>query len=164
MIIKIIKRMIEYFGKDVKRINHTLKVLSFAEIIADDETINDKTRQNIIYTAILHDIGIKESELKYKSSAGNYQEIEGPIIASRILNELNIHEETINRVCFIIGNHHSYHKIDGIDFQIVLEADFLVNIFENHMNYDAIDGIYKNIFKTKTGKKLLKTMYLNDNH
>ena len=42
----------------------------------------------VISAAILHDIGIHKAEEKYKSSAGNYQEIEGPPIAKAIMEKL----------------------------------------------------------------------------
>lgn len=130
---KVIEKMIIYFQGDVRRINHALKVLGYARGITEREVPDEKTIDIIIYTAILHDIGIKESERKYNSSAWNYQEIEGPPVAEEILLELDISEEIIERVCFIIGNHHSYNKIDGIDFRIIVEADFIVNIFEKEM-------------------------------
>ncbi len=158
---RVIEKMIIYFQGDVRRINHALKVLGYAQVIAEEDSFDEKTINIILYTAILHDIGIKESERKYKSSAWNYQEIEGPPIAEEILSELNISEEIIERVCFITGNHHSYNKIDGIDFQIIIEADFIVNIFEKEMKREAIEGIRKNYFKTESGKKLIDTMYLN---
>lgn len=160
MVYLILGKMIRYFNNDVKRINHTLKVFSFSRIIAEDENGGKNTNKIIAYSAILHDIGIKESEKKYNSSAGNYQEIEGPPLARGILSEFEISEEIINRVCFIVGNHHSYNEIDGLDFQIVVEADFLVNIYEGSMGKEKIENIYENIFKTDKGRELLKTMYL----
>lgn len=153
------KKMIEYFQTDVKRINHALIVFDFALIIADEQSLDKKTKEIISYTAILHDIGIKKAEKKYNSSIGRYQEIEGPKIARKILSDLNISKEIIDRVCHIIGNHHSYKKIDGIDFQIIVEADILVNIFEDSMSKEAIENIQENIFKTQSGKKLISTMY-----
>ena len=158
----VMMKMIEYFQTDVRRINHALKVFDFACIIADEQSLDKKTKEIISYTAILHDIGIKNAEKKYNSSMGSYQEIEGPTIARNILSDLNVSEEIINRVCYIIGNHHSYLKIDSIDFQIIVEADMLVNIFEENMSKDAIEKIKENIFKTETGKKLISTMYLNN--
>ncbi len=153
--------MISHFQSDVRRINHALKVLDFAYILSKEIITDRKTRETIYFTAILHDIGIKEAERKYNSTAGNYQEIEGPPIAHRILTNLCIDEKIIDRVCFIIGNHHSYSKIDDMDFQIIVEADFLVNIFEDDMNKAAISNIYNNIFKTESGKRLFGTMYLS---
>jgi CRISPR/Cas system-associated endonuclease Cas3-HD len=88
MKIKIIKKMIDYFQSDVKRINHAFKLLSFAEIISHDESLDQKTREVIIYAAILHDIGIKEAEKKYGSLAVKYQEIEGPSTAKQLLQNL----------------------------------------------------------------------------
>lgn len=161
MKINLMKKMIEYFQTDVRRINHALKVLDFAQIISEDQSLDKKTKEIIIYTAILHDIGINEAEKKYNSSVGKYQELEGPSIAREMLSDLKISEEIINRVCFIIGNHHSYAKINGIDFQIIVEADFLVNIFEDNMSKETIQNMNDTIFKTKSGKKLIKTMYLN---
>jgi CRISPR/Cas system-associated endonuclease Cas3-HD len=155
----VMKKMIEYFQTDVKRINHAFKVLDFAEIISYDQSLDQKTREIIIYTAILHDIGIKKAEKKYNSSIGKYQEIEGPSIAREMLSDLNISEEIIDRACYIIGNHHSYSKIDGVDFQIIVEADMLVNIFEDNMSKKRIENIKKNLFKTEAGKKLISTMY-----
>jgi HD superfamily phosphodiesterase len=156
----VMKKMIDYFQNDVKRINHALKVFDFAQIISEDENIDKKTREVIIYASILHDIGIKEAGKKYNSSIGKFQEIEGPPIAREILSDLKIDEKIIERVCVIIGNHHSYSKVEGIDFQIVVEADYLVNIFEDDLNQKAIENINANIFKTQYGRKLIKTMYI----
>jgi hypothetical protein len=161
MKIEVMKKMIDYFGSDVRRINHSLKVLDFAQIIASDESIDKISNEIIIYTALLHDIGILEAEKKYGSSMGKYQEMEGPYIAREILSDLKIHDEIVDRVSYIVGNHHSYTKIDGIDFQIIVEADFLVNIFEDDLNNEAVINIKENIFKTETGKKLITTMYLS---
>jgi hypothetical protein len=157
----VMKKMIDYFQGDVARINHALKVMDFAQIIACDENLDRITYEIIIYTAILHDIGILEAEKKHGSSTGKYQEIEGPFIAREILLDLEISDEIVDRTCYITGNHHSYTKIDGMDFQIVVEADFLVNIFEDDLSRDAVESIEKNIFKTETGKKLIRTMYLS---
>ena len=157
---KILESMITYFGNDVRRINHALKVWSFARIIAENEKLNQFYKDVIDYTAILHDIGIKEAERKYKSNAGNYQEKEGPAIAKDILIKNGVDNATIERVCFIIGHHHTYSKIDAIDFQIIVEADFLVNIYEDDMKKEIVGKVKQNYFKTVTGLKLINTMYL----
>ncbi len=161
MINRVIEQMILYNQNDVKRINHSLKVLGYVQAIQLSEELDDKLINSILYTAVLHDIGIKESERKYNSSAWNYQEIEGPPVAEKMLSELKIPDDIIKRVCFIIGNHHSYDKINGIDFQIIVEADFLVNIYEKKLNFEAIQSIKKDYFTTESGKKLIDTMFLN---
>jgi HD superfamily phosphodiesterase len=153
------KKMIEYFDGDVKRINHALKVYGFAKSIGELEDIPEEKLRILEVAAILHDIGIKESERKYSSSAGKYQEIEGPPIACDILQEFILSKDFLDRVCYLIGNHHTYSKIDDIDFQILVEADFLVNIFEDGMEKEQIKTIKQKYFKTNTGLCYLDSMY-----
>jgi len=160
MIEQIIRDMILYFDKDVRRINHALKVYSFCSTISALEQLDSKISMIVNLSGILHDIGIKEAERKYNSSAGPYQEKEGPDIARRILDKYSVDSDIIDRVCYIIGNHHSYGKIDGVDFQILVESDFLVNIFEDQMDNSAVNSIQRKYFKTKAGIELLERMYL----
>lgn len=155
----VIFKMIKYFGNDVRRTNHALKVYSFAKTIGEFEKIGDDKLQILEVAAVLHDIGIKESERKYNSSAGTYQEIEGPPIARELLDDFKLANEFIDRVCFLIGNHHSYSKIDNIDFQILVEADWLVNIFEDSVSQTAINSVKKKYFKTSIGISLLESMF-----
>ena len=53
-----------------------------------------------------------------------------------------------------------YNKIDGIDFQILVEADFLVNIYETGLSLSPSEDIRMDYFKTASGKKLIDTMFL----
>ena len=93
---KVIEAMIEYFGTDLRRINHFLKVFSFAKTIGEGECL-DADNQNLLeVSAIVHDIGIKQSELKYNSSAGKYQELEGPAEAEKLLSKLGFDSEFIS--------------------------------------------------------------------
>lgn len=160
LVAQTLSKMIEYFGADVRRINHALKVHSFASLIAKNENLNAEIQEITEVAAILHDIGIPVSELKYGSCIGKYQEIEGPPIAREMLQQLGASPELIERVCFLVGNHHTYTKIDGIDFQILVEADFLVNIFEDEMSASAIESAREKYFKTQNGIQLLKKIYL----
>ena len=72
---------------------------------------------------------------------------------------MGYNSEVIERVCYLVGHHHTYDKIDDIDYQILVEADFLVNIHENYNPYKSAVEAYNRIFKTGTGKKLYKIMY-----
>jgi len=72
---------------------------------------------------------------------------------------MNIEKDTLERILFLIGNHHSYSKIDDIDFQILVEADFLVNIYEDSMEVETIKTIRDKYFKTKMGLFLLEKMF-----
>jgi len=152
--------MITYFGNDVRRINHALKVFGFASAIIKNEKLNVHYAEIIEIAAILHDIGIPLAEKKYGSCGGKYQEQEGPPVAREIMGKSGVKAEIMDRVCYIIGNHHSYTRIDDIDFQVLVEADFLVNIAEDNMTESMIRSIQKKYFKTVTGNDMLNKMYL----
>ncbi|MFT8344410.1 MAG: HD domain-containing protein [Clostridium beijerinckii] len=156
----IINEMIKYYAKDPRRVNHFLKVFSFAKSIGELENIDKNTQEILEVAAVMHDIGIKISEEKYNSSAGNYQELEGPPVAKEMLSKFNFSEEFIERVCYLIGHHHTYSKIDGIDYQILIEADFLVNIYEDEIKTPQIEIIKEKYFKTKAGNDFLVNLYL----
>lgn len=151
--------MIKYFKNDVRRINHALKVYSFARLIGKAEGLDSKKQYVLEAAALLHDIGIKVCEQKYDSTAGHLQEIEGPEVAKEILLPMNIEKDTLERILFLIGNHHSYSKIDDIDFQILVEADFLVNIYEDSVEIETIKSIKHKYFKTTMGLFLIEKMF-----
>ncbi|PKM50279.1 MAG: phosphohydrolase [Firmicutes bacterium HGW-Firmicutes-7] len=157
---ELVSEMINYYSGDIKRINHFIKVYGFAKAIGENEKI-ETTKQNILeVAALVHDIGIKVSELKYNSSAGKYQELEGPMEATHLLERLGYSEKVIERVCFLIANHHTYSNIQELDHQILVESDFLVNIAEEEIPEDRIIRIKEKIFKTKTGHLYLDRLYL----
>jgi hypothetical protein len=128
-------------------------------LIACREVDDLRTREVVGITALLHDIGIHEAERKYHSTAGTYQQIEGPPVVREILSGLQVPADIIDRVCFITGNHHTYTRIDGLDFQALVEADFLVNIFEDEMQQDAVAALGEKVFRTPAGRSLLERMY-----
>lgn len=154
--------MIDYYAGDAKRINHFLKVHAFAKIIAKAEGVPRCLTELIEATAYLHDIGIKVSEEKYNSASGYYQQIEGPPEAKKMLEDMGVDKQIIDRICFVIAHHHNYAKIDGIDYQIIIEADFIVNMYEENGSRDTIKSVGEKIFKTKTGLEILRKLYLED--
>lgn len=157
---KLITETINYFQNDTKRINHFLKVWAYAKAIGENENIAFEKMEILETAAIVHDIGIKISEEKYNSSSGKYQQLEGPPIAKKMMEKLHYDKSIIDRVCFLIANHHTYTNIDDVDYQILVEADFLVNIQEDNMSAEEIQRINKKIFKTNTGQVYLNIMYL----
>lgn len=153
------KAMIDYYAGDPKRIQHFVKVHAFAAMIAQGENLPDSQQLVVEIAALVHDIGIKLAETKYHSAMGKYQELEGPLEAKRLLAGINIDAAVIDRVCFLVGHHHTYTNIDGIDYQILVEADFLVNIYEDGLPQKSAQSVLHKIFKTPTGSRLLKIMY-----
>jgi CRISPR/Cas system-associated endonuclease Cas3-HD len=157
----VINAMIDYYTGDARRIQHFLKVYGFAKAIGEIENLSKELQETLEVAAVVHDIGIKVSEEKYHSSAGNYQQMEGPPVAKEMLEMLGYDEEFIERVCYLIAHHHTYNNMIGMDYQILVEADFLVNISEDHMGSKEINSIREKIFRTKTGLTFLQKMYLS---
>jgi uncharacterized protein len=156
---KLIQKMVSYYYGDPKRIQHFLKVYSFAGIIGKMEKLEPDVQFILETAAIVHDIGIKRAEEKYHSSNGKYQELEGPPEAERVLSELGYPQNVISRVCYLVGHHHTYEKIENLDYQILVEADFLVNMYEDSMKIDSITSVLNKIFRTETGIKLCMDMF-----
>ncbi len=155
MINMIIQKAIEYDKGDARRINHFIKVYAYSKLIGELEGLDKNQQQILEIAAVLHDIGIHESERKYNSSTGSYQQLEGPPIAIDILNSLNIPKEIISRACYLISHHHTYTDITEIDYQILVESDFIVNIYEDNLSIKQIESIKEKIFKTKSGLEIL---------
>ena len=152
---KIIKEMKDIFKEIPFGIDHTLKVLQNAEEIMKGENVEAEEKELISIVAILHDIGAVEAQKKYGSIDGVYQEKEGPAVAREILQKVG-YGKNIDRICFIIGNHHTPSKIDGLDFQIQWEADLLENltVMDKEKEQEKIKKCINDNFKTATGKMI----------
>ena len=154
--------MVEYDHGDPMRIQHFIKVHDLSATIGTLEGLDEHTLFILETAAILHDIGIHKSEEKYHSAGGRYQEMEGPAEARKLMLAIGGYDDdVIDRVCYLIGHHHTYHDIDGLDYQILVEADFLVNIYEDNEPQSHILHIKDKIFKTPTGRHLLDEMFLH---
>ena len=159
MINKLHMAMIELYHGDAKRIQHFCKVHSYAKLIAEMENVDAETLFILETAALTHDIGIHLCEEKYGNCNGKLQEKEGPAIAEKLLSDLGFSGEVSERVQYLIAHHHTYNNIDGIDYQILVEADFLVNLFEDKVSPDGCRNAYHKIFRTESGKRLYRTMY-----
>ena len=156
---KVLQAMIRYNGTDARRIAHAMKVWGYAKSIAELERLDVEEREVLCYASILHDIGIHNAEKIHGSNAGNYQELEGPPVARELLAPLGLPKAVVDRVLFLVGNHHSYGKVDRADFRILVEADCIVNAQEDALDLAAIAAIRKNIFRTSGGIATLDALY-----
>ena len=168
MIGTVLGKMIRYFGTDKKRINHAMKVYSFSYALwaeeAEDKNLSDTDmrKETLLLAAILHDIGVQEAIRKYDSNDGIYQEKEGPTIADKILLDSGVDNKIRARVCYLIGHHHSYHLIDDLDFQILVEAEELVNLEEDYTDKQAFLDAREITMKSAGAKKFLDSYLLGD--
>lgn len=137
---KLVVELKDFFGEDLRRINHALKVLAFCEEIMKGEKTEDNCKDIVVASAVLHDIGIKEGERLFNSSAPKYQEEFGPPIAREILTKLGMNPLSIQKVCDIIAHHHhparylrNFSDEDPLPFKILIDADLLVNALEGEV-------------------------------
>ena len=156
---KLIEQLEEYFGNDEKRIAHAKNVMHFAEELLKTEGGDSHI---VVPASILHDVGIKEAERKYGSSAGNYQEKEGPAIARKFLLELGFQMEDIDEICEIIAHHHTPGKVNTQNFKLLYDADWLVNLKDEVGTEDKtkLKRLIDKVFLTKAGKELAEKTHL----
>ena len=159
MISRVIDQMTLWYEGSPNRITHFLKVYAYAKAIGELEGLDEETRFILETTAVLHDIGIKIAEEKYGSGAGPLQEKEGIPATREMLTALGFPEKVVERAATLVGRHHTYTDVDGMDCQILLEADFLVNAGENEKYRNSVDRFRQEVFRTKTGTALLNSMY-----
>lgn len=149
--------MKKYFGKDFRRIGHATKVARYAEEIAKKEKGNLAV---ILPAAYLHDIGIKEAEEKYQSTAARYQEECGPPIAREILIKLGAREPLIDEVCDIVGHHHHPRAEETVNFRALYDADLIVNLEENQKEKSSpperLEQLVAKNFLTERGRELAR--------
>lgn len=142
-----------------ERIQHFTKVHSFATQIGKLEKLDDETQFTLELTAILHDIGIKVAEEKFGHCNGKLQEELGPDLARELLAPYEIKAEILERICYLIANHHTYTNVEGLDYRILIEADFLVNLYENNVDTKGVLSAYKKMFVTDAGRYMCKIMF-----
>lgn len=154
--------MKKYFKNDFKRISHACNVARYAEQIVKREKGDMSV---VLISAYLHDIGIKEAERKYQSSASKYQEELGPDIARDILARLGAEQKLIDEVCDIIGHHHSPGAEETDNFKALYDADLIVNLEENSkekpLGEEKIKSIIDKSFLTEYGRKVVQDVLLS---
>ena len=157
---RLMQAMVSYDSGDVPRILHFVKVHDFAATIGASEDLDEETRFILEAAAILHDIGIHPAEAKYGNCNGKAQEELGPGEARKLLQEVGgFTEAQTERICWLIGHHHTYSNVTTADHRILLEADFLVNSFEDRISPDGIVKFREKVFRSALAIDMLNKMW-----
>ncbi|MBO6047997.1 MAG: HD domain-containing protein [Erysipelotrichaceae bacterium] len=155
--------MIKHDAHSPKRIQHFMKVHEIASLIGQMEGLDDETQFILETAAIVHDIGIKIADEKYGAHPGPKQEQEGMVLVKPLLEEVGGYTPAqIERITYLVGHHHTYTNVTGIDYRILLEADLLVNLYESEVRYKKILKAENKIFQTPSGIWLLEQMFNYD--
>ena len=80
-------------------------------------------------------------------------------MAENLLAKLGFNIETSQRVQYLIAHHHTYDNINSIDWQILVEADFLVNMFEESLPKSSVQNAYEKYLKLPVEKKFAKKCF-----
>lgn len=157
---EITQKMIVYSRGNRHDMNHFMKVYALAKTIGECEGL-DRDRQTILeIAAIVHDIACPLCREKYGNTNGKHQELEGPALVRDFLADSGLPRDAVDRVAWLVGHHHTLQGIDGPDYQILIEADCLVNADENQCSRERVESMLERVFRTGTGRRLLEAMYL----
>lgn len=153
----LIEQMMDWDRGSHERIAHNLRVLGYAAAIAKGEGAEDELEEIVEAAAVVHDAGIRPALEKHGSSAGPYQEQEGAEPAGRMLRTAGYPDNVVQRVQELVAHHHTYRPVLGMDHQILLEADLLVNMDDDDPG--ARQGAVPTVIKTPTGLKMYDILF-----
>lgn len=154
-----INKMISFYGSNIHDIDHFLKVHAYASLIGTLEKLDTRTQNILEISAIVHDISCPLCREKYGNTAGHHQEKESEALLRPFLDEFVLEPDILERVIYLVSHHHTVSAVDGIDFQILIEADYLVNASESHFSEENIIEFLHHTAITDTAKRLICSMY-----
>lgn len=161
-IAQIMKKMIAFSEGNVHDIDHFMKVWTYAKTIGELEQIDEKTQYILEVAAITHDIACPLCRVKYGNTNGKYQEEEGGPLVTEFLSDTGMTKEQISRVAYLVGHHHTLTAIEGMDYQILIEADYIVNATESGYSRENVENFVEKIMKTDSGKEIARGILLLD--
>lgn len=156
---EIMKKMIAYSDGNLHDINHFMKVWTYARTIGELENLNPETQFILETAAITHDIACPLCRKKYGNTNGKYQEQEGTVLVREFLKGTGLIEKQTDRIAYLVGHHHTLNQIEGMDYQILVEADYMVNADESQYSRENIRDFCDRFFQTSAGIALLKSVY-----
>lgn len=156
---QIINKMIAFSEGNIHDIDHFIRVWTYAKTIAELEKLDSETQYILEVAAITHDIACPLCRKKYGKANGKHQEVEGVPMVEAFLKDADMSAYQLERIKYLVGHHHTLSGIDGIDYQILVEADYIANASENGYDEKNIEIFLNRIVKTSAGKQLIKSMF-----
>lgn len=156
---KIIEKMIAFSNGNIHDIDHFIRVWTYAKTIGELEGLDPETQYILEIAAITHDIACLLCRQKYGNTDGKYQEVEGEPLVRNFLNDSGMTADQIDRVAYLVSHHHTLTDIDGMDYQILIEADFIANASENNYNKETIQSFIYKVMQTNSGSMLARQIF-----
>lgn len=158
-IMQLLEKMIVFSEGNLHDIDHFVRVWTYAKLIGEQEGLEEKTQFLLEAAAITHDIACPLCRQKYGNTDGKLQEREGAALVREFLARSDLAAETVERISFLVAHHHTLSCIEGLDWQILVEADYLANASENAYSRDAIATFGRTVFQTPSGTRLLRELF-----
>ena len=156
---QIMEKMIAVSEGNIHDIDHFIRVWTYAKTIGELEKLDQELQFILEIAAITHDIACPLCREKYGNTNGKYQEAEGAGLVRDFLSTTGMTEEQIDRVAYLVGHHHTFSNIDRIDYQILVEADYIANATESGYSEQNVENFMQKIMKTESGKRILKSIF-----
>lgn len=153
-------RMIDFYKGSLHDINHFIKVWTYARTIGELEHLDVDTQFLLEAAAVIHDIACPLCREKYGNADGKHQEEESPALLGEFLKESGLSAAQIDRIVYLVSHHHTLDCIEGLDYQILIEADYIVNADESSYSVENIANFDKKYFKTQAGHALLHSVFM----
>lgn len=156
---QLMERMIAFSEGNIHDIDHLIRVWTYAKTIGELEKLDSETQFVLEIAAITHDIACPLCREKYGNTNGKHQEEEGALMVKSFLSDTGMSEAMIDRISYLVGHHHTFHNIDGWDYQILIEADYIANASENGYSRENVVNFMNRIMKTESGKRILTAIF-----
>lgn len=142
-------------GHDIR---HFLSVHDIARMIGLLEGVSEETLFLLEAAAAVHDIACPLCREKYGSTDGKLQERESPALVAAFFAGTDLPAEALERISFLVSHHHTWGLAAGLDYEILLEADFFVNAMETGWTEKAREAFFTANACTESGKRLLLSL------
>ncbi len=157
---QILEKMIVFSEGNLHDIDHLIRVWTYAKTIGELEGLDSRTQYILETAAITHDIACPYCRTKYGNTEGRHQEEEGAWIVRDFLRGTGMDEAAAGRVIYLVSHHHTVTGVDGADYQILLEADYIANAEENHWPEENARRFLSSVAGTESGKRLIREILL----
>lgn len=156
---QIMEKMAQSSCGSIHDIEHFVKVWAYAKTIGELESLDSKAQFILEAAAITHDIACPLCRAKYGNAGGKLQEKESPSLIRDFFADTDLDETQVQRLVWLVSHHHTYENIDGPDWQILIEADYIVNASENNYSKENIRNFLETNAKTSSGKRLIREVF-----
>lgn len=156
---QIMEKMLAFSEGNIHDIDHLIRVWTYARTIGELEHLDEETQYILEVAAITHDIACPLCREKYGNTNGKHQETEGVPMVEAFLRDTGMSRAQIERVKYLVGHHHTFNDIEEIDYQILIEADYIANASENGYSTKNIENFLEKIVRTEAGKQLIRDIF-----